>query len=361
MAGVGIYGANGYTGRFVAAELSARGHHVVLGGRDRARLAEAAESLLSASEIHPAALDDPDALRRFAERCTVVINCAGPFSRFGQPVAEAVIAAGSHYLDHTSEPAYVSRLMRELDAPARAADSVVVPGMTFYTGFADLIAHRLAESMGPLRRVAIAYAIDGWRLTPASLATAAALANSDHVVFRDDALHLRPSSAEPILAEYHFPSPIGIQPVIAEYQGCCEAVTVPRHTRTAAVETYITTATFASTGLVSDAPSTTTPSADEATRFTTVVDAYADADHARSWIRGSGDLYRIGASISVEATERLAAGEWAATGVVSPAEAFAGTGLLDSLLAMQFVDGGLHTEVSSPSGTECADTRVSHT
>ncbi|OBI49949.1 hypothetical protein A5707_15795 [Mycobacterium kyorinense] len=341
---VGVYGATGYTGRFVAAQLISGGHHVVLGGRDAAGLGELAATLGGNCEVHPARIDDAEALRCLADHCAVVINCAGPFSRFGRPVAEAAIAGGAHYLDHTSEPAYVYRLMRELDAPARQAGLTLIAGMTFYTGLADLIAQQLAASMGPLRRLAIAYAVEGWRLTPASVATGAALANSDRVIYRDNALQLLPSSDNRTLSEFPFPLPIGVQPVIAEYQGCCESVTVPRHTRTAAVETYITAATFAGTGQTSDASPVAASPAAAATQFTVVVDAYTDTDHHRSYCRGAGDLYQIGALISVEAAELLAAGQPPTAGVLSPAEAFAETNLLGSLMGMQFISGGLHTE-----------------
>jgi Saccharopine dehydrogenase NADP binding domain len=361
MVSIGVYGASGYTGRFVTAQLVARGHHVVLGGRDSARLAEAASTLSAGCEIHPAQIDDPEALRHLAKRCAVVINCAGPFSRYGQPVAEAAIAAGVHYLDHTSEPAYVHRLMRELDGSARRAGSVIVAGMSFYTGFADLIVHRLAERRAPLLRVAIAYAIEGWQLTPGSLSTAAAIANTDRVLYRDDALQVLPPHADMPLGEYPFPLPIGVQPVIAEYPGCCEPVTVPRHTRTGAVETYMTVATFAGTGLTPHTPATPEqPPRDGPTRFTIVVDAYTRTDQCRGWISGVGDLYEIGALISVQAAERLAAGEATTTGVLSPAEVFAENGLLDALVAMRFVHGGLHEETTPIGQTGPFQTEQAH-
>ena len=346
MVSIGVYGATGYTGRFVAAELVQRGHHVILGGRDAAGLAQLAATLDAGCEVCPARIDDADALRRFAKRCAVLINCAGPFSRYGQPAAEAAIAAGAHYLDHTSEPAYVHRLMGELGRAARRAGVTVVAGMTFYTGIADLIARRLAAPMGPVSLVKIAYAIKGWQLTPASLATAAALADSDRVTYRDGTRQVSRSSSDAALAKFAFPLPVGVQPVITEYQGCCEAVTVPRHTRTAAVETCITVATFAGTDLTSHPGSPDASAHETSTQFTTVVDAYNGTDHRRSWISGSGDLYRIGAVVSAEAAGLLAAGKGAAAGVVSPAEAFAETGLLDSLLGMSFIEGGLHTEIN---------------
>src|SRR5262245_4096294 len=93
-----VYGATGHTGRLVAAELLARGHAVVLSGRDDAGLRTLAGELSGPVEVHPAPLDDAAALRALAERATVVIHCAGPFSVTGDPVATAAVEAGTHYV-----------------------------------------------------------------------------------------------------------------------------------------------------------------------------------------------------------------------------------------------------------------------
>jgi len=77
MVSIGVDGATGYICRFVAAELVGRGQHVVLVGRDAVGLAQ----LGGDCEVNLARIDDAEALRRLAKRCTVVVNCAGPFSR----------------------------------------------------------------------------------------------------------------------------------------------------------------------------------------------------------------------------------------------------------------------------------------
>jgi Saccharopine dehydrogenase NADP binding domain len=353
MAVIGVYGATGYTGHFVAGLLAQRGHHVVLGGRNPGRLSEMAAALPAGFEISPADIDDVGALQRFARRCAVIVNCAGPFSRYGQPVAQAAIAAGVRYVDHASQPGYVYRLMHELDAGARAAGVAIVPAMSFYTGVADLVVDRLTRSAGPLQRVAIAYAIDGWRLSPGSLATLDVQASADSVVYRDRAVQLLAPTRRPTLATFEFPPPIGVQPVITPYAGSCEAVTVPRHTDTDAVHTCITSSTFA--GIAPRlSGGTPTPQVidDGTTRFSIVVDAYSAAGRLRNWISGAGDLYEIGALISVYAAELLAAGRAGGTGVLSPAEAFAETPLLDELLALAFFRGGLQADVPGLSTPE---------
>jgi short subunit dehydrogenase-like uncharacterized protein len=66
MESIGVYGATGYTGRFVAAQLVARGYQVIIGGRDPARLEDVATALPDRCEVQPAQIDDAAALRGFA-------------------------------------------------------------------------------------------------------------------------------------------------------------------------------------------------------------------------------------------------------------------------------------------------------
>jgi hypothetical protein len=163
------------------------------------------------------------------------------------------------------------------------------------------------------------------------------------VVYRDGTLQLLPRPSETRFDTYRFPPALDARPVIAEYSATCEAVTVPRHVRTRAVDVCMTKATFFPTD---DAPreGSGMGKPQPATQFSIVVDAYRPTDHRRSWISGIGDIYEIGALVSVEAAERLTAGTASTAGVVSPAEAFPHPELLDALLAMPFIDGGLHTE-----------------
>jgi len=343
MASIGVYGATGYTGRFVAAQLAARGHHVVLGGRDAVRLRDVATTLSDQCEVQAARIDDDAALLRFAQRCAVVINCAGPFSEYGRPVVVAAITAGTHYLDHTSQAAYLHQLMREQDTAARRSGVVVIGAMSFFTSLADLIVYRLATEQASLRKVAVAYAVEGWRMTPGSLATGAV--KTERLVHRDGALQVLAPRARVTLGEYVFPPPIGVQQVITEYTATCESVTVPRHTVTDAVEVYMTAATFAGSGLALGVRSASEAlDGDAPMRFTIVVDVQGDADQRRAWVSGVGDIYELGALISVRAAERLSAGKVSAAGVLSPAEAFGESDLLDALLRTDFLRGGLHQE-----------------
>src|SRR5262245_27962666 len=104
---VAVYGATGYTGRLVAAELRRRGADFVLAGRNEAKLRMVAEDLGDDLPVSAVGLDDPAGLRALLEPCAAVISCAGPFELHGGPVVEAAVAAGTHYLDTTGEQRFM--------------------------------------------------------------------------------------------------------------------------------------------------------------------------------------------------------------------------------------------------------------
>src|SRR5215216_7706124 len=88
---IAVYGATGFTGRLVAAELRRRGAELVLGGRNRPKLEILAEDLGGDAGVRQASLNDPAALRDLLEPCAAVIACAGPFRLHGAPVLAAAV------------------------------------------------------------------------------------------------------------------------------------------------------------------------------------------------------------------------------------------------------------------------------
>src|SRR5260370_878772 len=106
---IAIYGAGGYTGRLVAAEVIGRGAEAVLVGRGRERL-EATVAAAGGGEVRVGTLDDPSGLVAAIADCDAIVNCAGPFTTLGEPVVQAAIAAGIHYVDTTAEQLYVERI-----------------------------------------------------------------------------------------------------------------------------------------------------------------------------------------------------------------------------------------------------------
>jgi short subunit dehydrogenase-like uncharacterized protein len=153
-----IYGANGYTGRLTAAAAVERGLRPVLAGRSETAVRELAESL--GLEYRVFGLDDPAVVRRNIDGCRLVLHCAGPFSVTAEPMIEACIDAGVHYLDITGEIAVFEYAHSRAEA-ARRADVVLVPGTGFDVVPSDCLAATLVEALPAATRLQLAFEAGG--------------------------------------------------------------------------------------------------------------------------------------------------------------------------------------------------------
>lgn len=139
-----IYGANGYTGKLLVEEAHKRGHQPVLAGRN----AEALEALGAQWNlpVRVVRLDDGAALRAALQDVGIVLHAAGPFSHTAEPMLDACVATGTHYLDITGELAVFESLFRR-SAEAEQAGITVLPGAGFDVVPTDNLAGMLAWFM----------------------------------------------------------------------------------------------------------------------------------------------------------------------------------------------------------------------
>ena len=139
-----LYGANGYTGQRIAREAVRREMHVVLAGRNRVAI----ESL--AAELHRPhrvfALDSPQEIARELEGAKAVVNCAGPFSATAEPMMDACIAAGAHYMDITGEIDVIEAGAAR-DQRAQKAGITIMPAVGFDVVPSDCLAATLADAL----------------------------------------------------------------------------------------------------------------------------------------------------------------------------------------------------------------------
>ncbi|OQO06622.1 hypothetical protein B0A48_08409 [Cryoendolithus antarcticus] len=125
MGKVMIYGANGYTGKLLSERALSTGMDFVLGGRTRDSLQSTAAVLRTPYRVF--GLDDPGLIDLSLQGITVLMNCAGPFSRTAEPLIEACIRTGTHYLDTSVElSTYV--LAEQHDLSAKDANVMLLPG-----------------------------------------------------------------------------------------------------------------------------------------------------------------------------------------------------------------------------------------
>ncbi len=148
-----IYGAYGYTGRLVAALAAERGELPVMAGRDQRRLRELGERF--ELEHRTVNLSDPSDLRSALDGIDVVAHCAGPFSATSQPMVDACLATGTHYLDITGEIDVFEAVLARHEEAQRAG-VVLLPGAGFDVVPSDCLAALLARALPGAVRLELA-------------------------------------------------------------------------------------------------------------------------------------------------------------------------------------------------------------
>lgn len=124
-----VFGATGVTGRRVAAYLAehAGGARWAAAARDADKLERVlGEDGVSVPEALEADLARPDSLTAMAARARVVLNLVGPYTLHGEPVIEACVEGGAHYVDLAGEIPFVRRMIDAFHSRAEAAGVKVV-------------------------------------------------------------------------------------------------------------------------------------------------------------------------------------------------------------------------------------------
>jgi Uncharacterized conserved protein len=136
-----IYGAYGYTGELVAREANERGLELTVAGRNGTKTRGLGVELGVDSRVFEA-----DEVRGNLEGIDVVLNCAGPFVETYEPLVEACLETGTHYVDITGEFG-VFEALAERDREAEQAGVCLLPGAGFDVTPTDCLAGHLHERL----------------------------------------------------------------------------------------------------------------------------------------------------------------------------------------------------------------------
>ncbi len=165
-----IYGANGYTGQLAAHVAHELGESPILAGRNRARIDPLAGEL--GFEARAFDLRNAEEVMRNLDGVNAVLHCAGPFSATSQPMLDACIASGTHYLDITGEIAVFESIFSR-DAELRQADVVAIPGVGMDVTPTDCLAAMLKRDLPSATHLKLAL---NWRKAKLSPGTAKTMA-----------------------------------------------------------------------------------------------------------------------------------------------------------------------------------------
>lgn len=165
-----VFGATGFTGRLCVEALRELGvEDVVLGGRSRSALQQL--SAETGFKHRVADATDSQSLRELVRGAHVVVSCAGPFARFGEPVVSAALHAKAHFLDTTGEQAYMMRVVERYHGAAVLAKVAVVNAHAFEFALGSCAASLLAEMYPELDTLHVFNRVQGVRNIGASRGT----------------------------------------------------------------------------------------------------------------------------------------------------------------------------------------------
>lgn len=348
---VAVYGATGFTGKLVAAELKRREADFVLAGRDPQKL-EALSRQLDGAPTRAVGIDNPNGLRAMLEPCAAVIACAGPFMRYGEPVLAAAVETGTHHIDTTGEQSFMRLVFDRYGPVAEGRGAALMTAMGFDYVPGDMIAALTAAGMGPLDELTLAYSVRGMRATRGTTLSALDMLSGGDVEYTDGGL--RPASQKVDRGSFDFPPPVGRQRMV-RYPGG-EPITVPRHVQTSDVRMMLTAATvvprraapllplampaFAramrtpirglASKLVARLPEGPDEAARRSNRFTIVCEARAGSATRRGTVTGP-DVYGLTAVTTSHAALLAAAPGFDGRGALAPSQAFDPEDFLGSL------------------------------
>ncbi|RJP74507.1 MAG: hypothetical protein C4532_02215 [Candidatus Abyssobacteria bacterium SURF_17] len=220
-----VVGGYGDIGSCVVEKLTEfSSHQITVAGRDLKK----ARSICSSFKGYVGALqvdvENKATLTTAFENFDLVINCAGPFYKYGANVAIAAIEKRTHYIDICDDADPLPKLFA-LNAAAQRAGVTVITGMGWNPGISNMAVRLSADLLGDIEDVNIT-----WVAGSGDSKGLAALKHTLHgitgevPVFRDGKNAKAPAWSEMEMVE--FPAPLGEMP--AFLFGHPEPLTLPK-------------------------------------------------------------------------------------------------------------------------------------
>jgi saccharopine dehydrogenase (NAD+, L-lysine-forming) len=348
MVDVVVYGATGFTGRLICAELGRRGVSFAIAGRDGAKLRALGGQLGAGVPQIVAALDDTAALTRMAEQGRCVLACAGPFALYGLPVQDAALAAGRHFLDITGEGSYM-QATHARDAAAQERRVALINAVGFDVVPTDAAAALASEAAGGAPSwLRIAFTQRAAQPTQGTTRSAVNAAREGGLAYLDGEWRRERVGAD--RWEAPFPEPFGRELAVSIPWG--DVITAPRSTQARNVRTYLSLpprvarllpVVGVASRLLALAPARALaerwvrslpegPSEERRrqARFAVVAQAEGTRGTRRAWVTG-GDGYEFTAASAALCAQLAAAQGFAGVGALTPTQAFGARALLEGL------------------------------
>jgi short subunit dehydrogenase-like uncharacterized protein len=131
---------------------------MILAGRNRTAIETIAAELVRPSRIF--ALDSPQEIAQKLEGAKAVVHCAGPFSATAEPMMDACLKAGAHYMDITGEIEVIEAGAAR-DRQAQEAGITLMPAVGFDVVPSDCLAATLADALPDATHLELAITTTG--------------------------------------------------------------------------------------------------------------------------------------------------------------------------------------------------------
>jgi short subunit dehydrogenase-like uncharacterized protein len=276
------------------------------------------------------------------EGCLAVVACAGPFTLHGEGVVAAAADTGTHYLDTTGEQGFMRMVFDRYGGRAAETGAALVSGMGFDYLPGDMLAALVAEGMGALEEIVVAYCVHGFAPTHGTALSGLEIVRGGDVVWEEGTWRPAPRSSNG--GRWRFPEPLGEQRMLRYPAG--EQITVPRHVETARVRTLLsgmvvppplmplavasspllgaamrTPLRTAMGALIRRLPAAPSEESRKKARFTIDCEARGESGVRRGTVRGS-DVYGLTAASLARAAQLCADPAYDRRGALAPSQAF---------------------------------------
>jgi short subunit dehydrogenase-like uncharacterized protein len=328
-----VLGATGYTGGLVVEAARQLGLPLRLVGRSR----EALEAMaVAGDELRVADARDERALRDAFDGAFAVASLAGPFLAVGDAPVAAAIDRRAHYLDTSGEQSFARLVYDRYAGRAEANEVVALTSFGFDYVPGDLAARLAADGLEPLDEVFAAYAVSRVASSAGTRATIGHVMGQPLVAWEGGRLiesHFGASTRTVVF-------PFGERTTV-EWSGT-EPLTVPRHTQTQRVRSYVRAPKAAAktarvarlgaplirlTGRIGRGPSAERRSR---TEFAVVAQSRGPQGGRRVTLTGR-DPYGLTALLIAHGAAALRDGDVRGAGTLTPAEAFEPRAFLERL------------------------------
>lgn len=230
---IGIIGATGFTGKLVASELKKRNVDFFLAGRNE-QLLQALSDSLGGVPFRIIDVQDRSTFNAL-DGCKIIINCAGPFTDFGEAIVQEAIARNAHYLDTTGEQGFIKLVYDKYHEQAKVAEIVLVPACAYEFAIGDAMGTQLCSDFPQCRAIEFIYSLNEMHTSPgtrksmvrALSAPGFCLKNGQLVESKPVAISRKTQLDQRAVSMVSFPAG--------------EALMLPRHTNVQEVISYFTT------------------------------------------------------------------------------------------------------------------------